>query len=145
MLEQVATREDGPRAALREAGLRITAPRLAVIRALQARPHSDAEAVVAAVRGSLGSVSLQAVYNILATLLDAGIVRRIEPSGSAALYELRVGDNHHHVVCRRCGSTQDVDCVVGERPCLTPSDANGYLLDEAEITFWGLCPSCQHA
>lgn len=106
-------------------------------------PHADTETVIAAVRARLGSVSPQAVYNVLGALVEKGLVRRIQPASSPALYEVRVGDNHHHVVCRRCLATIDVDCVVGRRPCLTPSEAHGYLLDEAEVTFWGLCPACQ--
>ena len=129
--------------ALRASGLRVTAPRLGVMQALRARPHSDTESVIRAVRRDLGSVSAQAVYNVLAALVDVGLVRRVEPAGSPALYELRVGDNHHHIVCRGCGSTTDVDCVVGRRPCLTPSETHGFALDEAEVTFWGLCPECQ--
>jgi Fur family transcriptional regulator, stress-responsive regulator len=129
-------------ALLRGAGLRVTAPRLGVMLALQARPHTDTDAVIRAVREGLGSVSSQAVYNVLAALVDVGLVRRIEPAGSPALYEVRVGDNHHHIVCRACGATTDVDCAVGQRPCLTPSETAGYVLDEAEVTFWGLCPDC---
>lgn len=132
-------------ASLRGAGLRVTAPRLAVMDALISRPHSDTDTVIASVRSRLGSVSPQAVYNVLAALVDAGLVRRIEPAFSPALYEARVGDNHHHIVCRLCQSTVDVDCAVGRRPCLTPSEAHGFVLDEAEVTFWGLCPSCQLA
>jgi Fe2+ or Zn2+ uptake regulation protein len=128
---------------LRSAGLRVTAARLAVLSALAECPHADAESVIRRVRDELGSVSSQGVYHALAVFTDAGIVRRIEPASSPALYELRVGDNHHHVVCRKCGAVQDVDCAVGRRPCLTPSDTHGYVLDEAEITFWGICPSCQ--
>ncbi len=131
--------------ALRATGLRVTAQRLAVLRALQRRPHADAETVIGLVRDELGSISPQAVYNVLATLTGAGMVRRIEPAGSAARYELRVGDNHHHVVCRECGATADVDCAVGRRPCLTPAETHGFVLDEAEVTFWGLCPTCQNA
>jgi Fur family ferric uptake transcriptional regulator len=129
--------------ALRASGLRVTAPRLGVLVALQARPHSDTDTVIRAVREDLGSVSPQAIYNVLAALAAAGLVRRIEPAGSPALYEVRVGDNHHHIVCRKCGATVDVDCAVGRRPCLTPSESRGFALDEAEVTFWGLCPGCQ--
>lgn len=129
--------------ALRASGLRVTAPRLGVMHALRARPHSDTESVIRAVRRDLGSVSAQAVYNVLAALVDVGLVRRVEPAGSPALYELRVGDNHHHIVCRGCGATTDVDCAVGTRPCLTPSETHGFALDEAEVTFWGMCPACQ--
>lgn len=129
--------------ALRASGLRVTAHRLGVLVALEARPHSDTDTVIRAVRENLGSVSPQAVYNVLAALVGVGLVRRIQPAGSPALYEVRVGDNHHHIVCRRCGATADVDCAVGKRPCLTPSESRGYALDEAEVTFWGLCPRCQ--
>ncbi|MGC8514463.1 MAG: Fur family transcriptional regulator [Acidimicrobiales bacterium] len=128
---------------LRRAGLRVTATRLAVMGALGGHPHSETETVISTVRGELGSVSPQAVYNVLAALVEAGIARRIEPAGSVALYELRVADNHHHVVCRHCGAVQDVDCSVGYRPCLTPSQTHGFVLDEAEVTYWGLCPVCQ--
>jgi len=131
-----------PRARLREVGLRVTAPRQAVLGVLGEHPHSTAEAVASAVRHRLGSVSTQAVYDVLAACVDAGLVRRIEPAGSAARYETRTGDNHHHVVCRSCGATADVDCVVGERPCLDPSDAAGFVVDEAEIVFWGTCGAC---
>ena len=130
---------------VRRAGLRVTATRLGVLRALAKRPHADAETVIEDVRAQLGSVSPQTVYSVLTAFVAAGIVRRTEPAGSPALYELRVGDNHHHVVCRRCRATADIDCVVGERPCLTPSETHGYLLDEAEVTFWGVCPACQEA
>ncbi len=140
---------DEPDAALaalvKGAGLRVTATRLGVLRALAKRPHADAETVIVDVGAQLGSVSPQTVYSVLSAFVAAGIVRRIEPAGSPALHELRVGDNHHHVVCRRCGATADIDCVVGERPCLTPSETRGYLLDEAEVTFWGICPACQEA
>ncbi len=129
--------------ALRAAGLRVTAARLGVMQALRFRPHSDTDTVIRLVREDLGAVSTQAVYNVLAALVAVDLVRRIEPAGSPALYEVRVGDNHHHIVCRACGSTTDVDCAVGRRPCLTPSEARGYVLDEAEVTFWGLCPECQ--
>jgi Fe2+ or Zn2+ uptake regulation protein len=128
---------------LRSVGLRVTSTRLAVLRALAARPHADAEHIISDVRDRLGSVSPQTVYSVLGAFVDSGVVRRIEPAGSPALHELRVGDNHHHVVCRRCGATADIDCAVGARPCLTPSQAHGYVLDEAEVTFWGLCPGCQ--
>jgi len=128
---------------VRAAGLRVTAARVAVLLALSRRPHADTETVIQQVRAELGSVSPQAVYNVLATFAEAGLVRRIEPAGSVALFELRVADNHHHVVCRRCGAVHDVDCAVGRRPCLTPSDLHGYVLDEAEVTYWGVCPACQ--
>jgi len=129
--------------ALRAAGLRVTSPRLAVLRALRHTPHADTDTVIRLVRAELGTVSAQAVYNVLGALALSGLVRRIEPAGSPARYELRVGDNHHHAVCRQCGATTDIDCAVKRRPCLTPSETHGYLLDEAEVTFWGLCPACQ--
>jgi Fur family transcriptional regulator, stress-responsive regulator len=128
---------------LRGAGLRPTAIRLAALDTLQAIPHAGVPEIAAAVQQALGSASRQAVYNTLDQLLLAQLVRRIEPAGSPARYELRVGDNHHHVVCRRCGRTADVDCAVGEAPCLEPSHTHGFVLDEAEVTFWGLCPQCQ--
>lgn len=128
---------------VRSAGLRVTASRVAVLHSLACCPHADTETVIRQVRAELGSVSPQAVYNVLATFVGAGLVRRIEPAGSVALYELRVNDNHHHVVCRICSTVQDVDCAVGHRPCLTPSQTHGFLLDEAEVTYWGICPNCQ--
>lgn len=130
---------------LRAAGLRVTRPRLAVLDAVNAHPHADTETILAATRRELGSVSHQAVYDILRALTDEGLVRRIQPSGSVARYEARVLDNHHHLVCRRCGAIADVDCVVGARPCLTASDDRGYVLDEAEVVFWGICPDCGSA
>jgi Fe2+ or Zn2+ uptake regulation protein len=128
---------------LREAGLRVTKPRVAVLDDLLVHPHATAEQVTKRVRARLGKVSNQAVYDVLAACHEAGLVRRIEPAGSAALFETRIGDNHHHMVCRRCDRVTDVDCVVGAQPCLLPSDASGYALDEAEVVFWGLCPRCQ--
>lgn len=128
---------------LRAAGLRVTAPRLAVLAVLAEYPHATADTVATMVRRRLGRVSTQAVYDVLSACAEAGLVRRIEPAGSAARFETRTGDNHHHLVCRSCGRTTDVDCAVGVRPCLTPSDDAGYLLDEAEVVFWGLCPQCQ--
>jgi Fur family ferric uptake transcriptional regulator len=131
-------------ALLRARGLRVTRPRLAVIEVLEARRgHLDVEEITAEVRARLDSVSVQAVYDVLSALSRAGLVRRIEPAGSPARFERRIGDNHHHVVCRGCGEIADVDCAVGMAPCLDPSDAHGYELDEAEVTFWGLCPACQ--
>lgn len=132
-----------PRVRLRAAGLRVTAPRQAVLGVLAEYPHSTADAVATAVRTRLGSVSTQAVYDVLAACVDAGLVRRIEPAGSAARYETRTGDPHHHVVCRVCGMTADVDCVVGAAGCLTPSDDSGFVIDEAEVVFWGTCPTCR--
>lgn len=128
---------------LREAGLRATSPRLAVLDALaRVGPHADAEAVASEARGQ-APISTQAVYDGLAVLTRVGLVRRIEPAGHPARYELRTGDNHHHLVCRRCGRTEDVDCVVGAAPCLSASKAHGFAIDEAEVTFWGLCPECR--
>jgi Fur family transcriptional regulator, stress-responsive regulator len=128
---------------LREAGLRVTNPRVTVLEALKQHPHSTADTIAALVRTRLGSVSTQAVYDVLRACAQVGLVRQIEPAGSAALFETRTLDNHHHLVCRRCGAVVDVDCLVGETPCLTPDDAAGYVLDEAEVVFWGLCPDCQ--
>lgn len=129
---------------LRDVGLRVTAPRLAVLDVLAEYPHATADEVARRVRTRIGRVSTQAVYDVLAACAEAGLVRRIEPAGSAARFETRTGDNHHHLVCRSCGATTDVDCAVGATPCLTPSDAAGYLLDEAEVVFWGVCPPCQN-
>ena len=127
---------------LRRADLRVTRPRLAVLRAVHAHPHADTGTILRAVRDDLGEVSHQAVYDVLHALSTAGIVRRIQPSGSVARYESRVGDNHHHVVCRSCGAIADVDCATGHAPCLTASDAHGYTIDEAEVLYWGLCTGC---
>jgi Fur family transcriptional regulator, stress-responsive regulator len=130
---------------LRRAGLRVTAPRLAVLTAAQGEGrHRDAEAIAEFARERLGSLSTQAVYDNLHILEDAGLVRRIQPSGHPARYEARVGDNHHHIVCRRCGVIADVDCAVGEVPCLEPSTDHGFIVQEAEVVFWGLCPVCRH-
>ncbi len=127
---------------LREHGLQVTPQRLAVLQAVQSQPHTTADAVADAAREQIGSISKQSVYDALGALMDAGIVRRIEPAGSAARYETRVGDNHHHLVCRGCSAIVDVDCAVGAAPCLTAADAAGYTVDEAEVTFWGTCPTC---
>jgi Fur family ferric uptake transcriptional regulator len=124
------------------AGLRVTAPRLAVLAAIGPDRHLRVDEVVQSARASLGSVSTQAVYDVLRALTDAGLLRRIEPAGSPALYENRVGDNHHHMICRSCGAIVDVDCVTGAAPCLEPSDPAGFSLDEAEVVFWGTCPAC---
>jgi Fe2+ or Zn2+ uptake regulation protein len=128
--------------ALREVGLRVTRPRVAVLNAVHRHPHADTASIIGAARRDLGDVSSQAVYDVLRALTTAGLVRRIEPAGSPARYEARVGDNHHHVVCRSCGAIADVDCAVGDTPCLTASDDHGWLIDEAEVTYWGLCPAC---
>jgi Fe2+ or Zn2+ uptake regulation protein len=138
----MASAEDDPRR-LREAGLRVTGSRLAVLDVLGRNPHSTADLVARLVRRDHGSVSTQAVYDVLAACTEAGLVRRIEPAGSPALFETRTGDNHHHLVCRSCSRTTDVDCVVGARPCLSPGDEAGYVVDEAEVVFWGICPQCQ--
>ena len=131
-----------PAAALREMGLRVTGPRIAVLKALQMHPHADTDTLADAAREELGAVSTQAVYDVLRALTDVGLVRRIEPAGSPARFEMRVGDNHHHVVCRSCGTIADVDCAVDARPCLTASETHGFVIDEAEVTYWGLCPDC---
>jgi Fur family transcriptional regulator, stress-responsive regulator len=130
---------------LRGAALRVTRPRLAVLAAVHDHPHAETDAIIGVVRAELGDVSTQAVYDVLRALTDAGLVRRIEPAGSVARYESRVADNHHHVVCRSCGAVADVDCAVGHTPCLTASDDHGYSIDEAEVTYWGLCPTCTTA
>lgn len=132
-----------PSQLLREKGVQVTAQRLAVMRAVAASPHSTADQIAEAVRGQIGSISRQAVYDSLAMLAEKCLIRRIQPAGSPALYEDRVGDNHHHVICRACGSTTDVDCAVGETPCLTAADNSGYQIDEAEVIYWGICPKCQ--
>jgi Fur family transcriptional regulator, stress-responsive regulator len=137
----VPTTEDFERM-LRDAALRVTRPRVAVLSAVHDHPHADTDSIIAAVRVILGEVSHQAVYDVLRALTTAGLLRRIQPSGSLARYEARVGDNHHHVVCRSCGTIADVDCAVGEVPCLTASDAHGFVIDEAEVVYWGLCPAC---
>jgi Fur family ferric uptake transcriptional regulator len=128
---------------LRTAGLRVTRPRRAVLDVLAVHPHVDAEAIATAARAVHPSISPQAVYGVLKALVGGGLARRIEPAGGPALYELRVGDNHHHLVCRECGVVVDVDCAVGEAACLTPSDAAGFVVDEAEVVFWGRCADCQ--
>ena len=127
---------------LRGAALRVTRPRIAVLGAVHRHPHADTESIISAVRADLGEVSHQAVYDVLRALTTAGLVRRIQPSGALARYEARVGDNHHHVVCRSCGVIADVDCAVGHAPCLTACDDYGFAIDEAEVTYWGMCPTC---
>jgi Fur family transcriptional regulator, stress-responsive regulator len=131
--------------ALRAAGLRVTRPRVAVLDAVHAEPHLDTRALISAARARLGAVSHQAVYDVLRALEDNGLVRRIQPEGSGARYEARVGDNHHHLVCRDCGAIADVDCTTGAAPCLTPSADAGFVIDEAEVLFWGRCSSCAAA
>ncbi len=130
------------RAELQAADLRVTRPRLAVLEAVHAHPHADTDTIFGAVRVALPDVSRQAVYDVLAALSGAGLLRRIQPSGSVARYESRVGDNHHHIVCRSCGTISDVDCAVGQAGCLTPADDQGFIVDEAEVIYWGQCPSC---
>lgn len=129
---------------LHKANLRLTSPRLAVLEVLEHEgKHQDAEFIITAARQRLGSLSRQAVYDNLNALVAAGIIRRIEPAGRPALYETRVGDNHHHLICRRCHATVDIDCAMGAAPCLQPSDHHGFVIDEAEVVYWGICPSCQ--
>ena len=130
---------------LRGAALRVTRPRVAVLTAVYERPHADTDSIIGVVREDLGEVSTQAVYDVLRALTAAGLVRRIEPAGSVARYESRVEDNHHHVVCRSCGVIADVDCAVGDMPCLSASDDHGYSIDETEVIYWGLCPACSTA
>ena len=127
---------------LREAALRVTRPRVAVLSAVHAHPHADTDRIIDAVRRDLHEVSHQAVYDVLRALTGAGLIRRIQPSNSVARYESRVGDNHHHVVCRDCGTIADVDCAVGETPCLTASHDHGFAIDEAEVIYWGRCATC---
>ena len=128
---------------LRDAGLQVTAQRLAVYGAVVGRPHASADTIATDARAALGAISVQAVYDALAALVEAGLVRRIEPAGSPARYEGRVGDNHHHLICRTCGVTVDVDCAVGAVPCLQASDDQGFEIDEAEVIYWGHCPECR--
>jgi Fe2+ or Zn2+ uptake regulation protein len=132
-----------PESEIRDAGLRVTAGRVAVLQTLESAPHSDAEAVFRSIAPTLPGTSIQSVYNMLNDLTGAGLLRRIEPEGSNARYERRVGDNHHHVVCSGCGAVGDVECVVGGAPCLEPSNTGGFTVNTAEVTFWGLCPDCQ--
>jgi len=127
---------------LRGAGLRVTAARAALLVTVREGDHLGVEAIAAGVRERVGHISLQAVYDALDALTAAGLIRRIEPAGSPARFEGRIGDNHHHIVCRSCGTVTDVDCAVGEAPCLTASDDHGYAIDEAEVVYWGLCPAC---
>jgi Fur family ferric uptake transcriptional regulator len=127
---------------LRSSDLRVTRPRVAVLAAVHEHPHADTDSIIGAVRQDLAEVSHQAVYDVLRALTTAGLVRRIQPSGSVARYESRVGDNHHHVICRSCGAIADVDCSVGDAPCLHASNDHGYTIDEAEVIYWGTCPDC---
>ncbi len=127
---------------LRDSGLRATAGRIAILDALETRPHSDAETMFAVVRDALPGTSIQSVHNVLGDLATAGLIRKIEPAGSPARYERRIADNHHHVVCTSCGAIGDIDCTVGHAPCLHPSSTGGFSVHTAEVTFWGLCASC---
>jgi Fur family transcriptional regulator, stress-responsive regulator len=129
---------------LRGRGLRVTAQRLAVLRAVSRGPHATADAVAETVRTDVGTVSLQAVYDALGALVDADLIRRIEPAHSPARFEPQTGDNHHHAICRECGRIADVDCALGSAPCLVPVDGKGFEIDEAEVIYWGLCPDCRH-
>jgi len=131
-----------PTGLLREHGVQVTAQRLAVLRAVSARPHSTADDVAEVVRSEIGAISRQAVYDALGILADKGLIRRIQPAGSPARFEDRVGDNHHHLICRTCGRMVDIDCAVGATPCLTAAADSGYEIDEAEVVFWGRCPEC---
>ena len=128
---------------LRQRGIQVTAQRLAVFRAVTGQPHISADGVAEVVRAEIGAISLQSVYDALGVLLAEGLIRRIQPAGSPARYEDRVGDNHHHLICRICGRVVDIDCAVGSAPCLTASDDMGYEIDEAEVAYWGRCPDCQ--
>lgn len=132
-----------PATLLRQHGLHVTAQRLAVLRAVSTHPHTTADGVAEFATAEIGAISRQAVYDALTVLVEKGVLRRIEPSGSPALYETRVADNHHHLICRVCGRVADVDCAIGSAPCLTPSDDMGYDIDEAEVIYWGRCPECQ--
>lgn len=134
---------DGVEQLLRRNGVQVTAQRLALMRAISSRSHASADELADDVRGVLGSISRQAVYDALGVLVDKDLVRRIQPAGSAARYEDRVGDNHHHLICRGCAAMFDIDCAVGEVPCLTADDDHGFEIDEAEVTYWGHCPTCQ--
>jgi Fe2+ or Zn2+ uptake regulation protein len=127
---------------LRDAGLRVTQQRVAVLDAVRRLPHADTDSLIGAVRAEAGEISHQAVYDVLKALTEARLIRKIQPLGAVARYEGRIGDNHHHVVCRDCGAIADVDCAVGDTPCLTASDANGFVIDEAEVIYWGTCPTC---
>ena len=127
---------------IRGSGLRVTRPRVAVLEAVHSHPHADTDTIVGAVRSTLPDVSTQAVYDVLRALTTSRLIRRIQPSGHVARYEARINDNHHHVVCRQCGTIGDVDCAIGEAPCLTPSNDQGFVVDEAEVIYWGLCSDC---
>ncbi|BDS06081.1 transcriptional repressor [Oceaniferula spumae] len=130
-------------AILKDHRIPVTAQRLAVLRAVDSKPHATADALADVVRAEIGTISRQAVYNVLTLFSERGLIRRIQPAGSSARYENRVGDNHHHLVCRKCGMTVDVDCATGQTPCLHASDDAGFVIDEAEVIYWGVCPECQ--
>jgi Fur family ferric uptake transcriptional regulator len=132
-----------PTQSLRDHGVQVTAQRLAVLRAVAGRPHGTADTIAEDVRAEIGAISRQGVYDALGVLSEKGLIRRIQPAGSPARYEDRVGDNHHHLICRVCGRMEDVDCAVGETPCLHAADDSGYVIDEAEVIFWGICPECR--
>lgn len=134
-----------PTELLRQHGTQVTAQRLAVLRVLSSRPHATADQIEESVRAEIGAVSHQAIYDALGTLTEKGLIRRIQPARSPARYENRVDDNHHHLVCRRCGITVDADCAVGSAPCLEAADSRGFIVDEAEVIYWGICPACQQA
>ncbi len=136
------TASNDPADLLRTTGLQVTAQRIAVLRAVAGQPHGTADDVAESVRTEIGAISRQAVYDALGILAERGLIRRIQPAGSSARYEDRVGDNHHHLVCRECGEMVDVDCAVGDAPCLTAADSSGYEIDEAEVVYWGRCPRC---
>jgi Fur family transcriptional regulator, stress-responsive regulator len=140
-----ASQTPAPAEELRGAGLRVTAARVTLLEIVRAGDHLGVEAIASGVRDRIGHISLQAVYDALHALTAAGLLRRIEPAGGQPRFERRVGDNHHHIVCRSCGAVADVDCAVGEAPCLTPSDERGFSIDEAEVIYWGLCPDCSTA
>lgn len=127
---------------LRQRGVQVTAQRLAVLRAVARRPHCTADDIANDVRAEIGAISRQAVYDALGMLVEKGLIRRIQPAGSPALYEDRVNDNHHHAICRICGKTADIDCAVGKSPCLKVSDSSGFQIEEAEVIYWGTCPDC---
>jgi Fur family ferric uptake transcriptional regulator len=135
--------QNDPAALLREQGLQVTAQRLAILRAVSNRPHGTADAIAEDVRADIGAISRQAVYDALGMLAQKGLIRRIQPAGSPARYEARIGDNHHHLICRKCGKTVDVDCAIGETPCLTAVEDSGFQIDEAEVVYWGTCPECR--
>lgn len=133
---------EDPAALLRKHGVQVTAQRLAILRAVSARPHCTADAIADFVRADIGAISRQAVYDALGMLAEKGLIRRIQPAGSSARYEDRVGDNHHHLICRACGKTVDVDCAIGKTPCLRADADAGFEIDEAEVIYWGTCPAC---